>query len=76
MALTVIVIDCGVPEQPLAEGVTEIVPEMFEVVVFVAVNEGILPVPAANPMFVFVLVQAYVVPDTLKVLAKLIALVD
>ena len=75
--MTVIVIDCEVPEQPFAEGVTEIVPEMFEVVVFVAVNEGILPVPfAANPMFVFVLDQAYVVPDTLKVLAKLIALVD
>ena len=45
-------------------------------VVFVAVNTGIFPVPdAAKPIEVLEFVQLYVVPDTLNVLANVTAVV-
>ena len=59
IGLTVIVNEMGVPGQLLAVGVTVIVPEMFEVVLLVVTNEGIVaPVPdAAKPIAVLVFVQ-------------------
>ena len=66
----------GVPAQPFAEGVTVIVAVIGALVMLVAVNAAILPVPlAAKPIDVVLFVQEYVVPETLKVLAKLTALV-
>lgn len=55
----------GVPWQPLAVGVTVIVPEMGAFVVLVALNTGKAPVPdAPNPIAVLSFVHANVVPDT------------
>ena len=49
--LTIIVKACGVPVQLFAVGVTVIVAVIVTVVVFVATNAGMLPVPvAAKPM--------------------------
>jgi hypothetical protein len=49
--------------QPLAEGVTVIVATTAPVPEFVAVNEGISPVPlAARPIAVFEFAQVKVVP--------------
>jgi len=46
-------------------GVTVIVAVTAEVLVFIAVNDGIFPAPlAAKPMEVVLLVQLYTVPDT------------
>lgn len=49
----------GVPAQPTAdEGITVTVAEMGAAVLFVAVNDGILPEPAAaRPIAVLLLVQ-------------------
>ena len=56
--LTVIVNVMGVPTQPLADGVTVIVAITGAVPALVAVNEAILPLPAAaRPMDGVVLVQ-------------------
>ena len=53
----------GVPAQPLAVGVTVIVAITGVVVRFVAVNEGILPVPLAlKPIVGSLFVHANVVP--------------
>ena len=58
VGLTVMVKETGVPGQPLAVGVTSIVPVIGVFPVLVAVNEAIFPVPlAANPMAVLVFVQ-------------------
>ena len=63
--MTVIVKDCGVPEQPLAVGVTVIVAVTAELVALVAVNATIFPEPlAAKPILVVLFVQLYVVPLT------------
>ena len=57
--LTVIAKVTGVPAQPLAEGVTVIVPEILAFVVLVAVNAVMSPFPlAGKPMSVFEFVQA------------------
>jgi hypothetical protein len=51
VGFTVMVNVCAVPGQPLAVGVTVTVAATGEVVVFVAVNEAIFPVPdAARPI--------------------------
>ena len=65
--VTVIVKVTGVPVQvtpPIVfEGVTVMVPEIFELPVLVAVNAGISPVPLApKPMAVLLLVQLKTVP--------------
>ena len=71
IGLIVYVYVIGVPEQPLALGVTVIVAEIAALVVFVAVNTGTVVFPeAAKPIAVFEFVQAYVVPLTLAVLAN------
>ena len=58
MAFTVIVIDCVVPVQPFALGVTVTVPEIFAFVELVAVNDAMFPFPlAAKPILVFVFDQ-------------------
>ena len=63
-----------VTEALVKAGVTVIVAVIAAVVVLVAVNTGILPVPlATSPIVVLLFVQVYVVPVT--VLAKLIAVV-
>ena len=51
---------CGVPEQPLAVGVTVIVVEIAAAPPLVAVNAGVPPVPLAddNPTPVLLFVQA------------------
>lgn len=55
---TVISNVCGVPEQPLAVGVTDIVAVMGVVPEFIAVKLGISPVPAAaKPMDGLLFVQ-------------------
>ena len=57
--LTVIVNVIGAPVQPLAVGVTVIVPLIAVTPALVAVKLGILPVPdAPRPMAVLLLVQA------------------
>jgi hypothetical protein len=62
----------GVPGQVPEKGVTVIVAVIGEVVLFVAVNEGILPEPLApRPIAVFEFVQVYVAP--VVVLVKFIA---
>ena len=67
---------CGEPAQPFADGVTVIVAVTGALDVLVAVNAAILPEPlAAKPIEVVLFVQAYVVPLTLNVLAKVTALV-
>jgi hypothetical protein len=64
----------GVPEQPLALGVTVKCALTWFVVVFTAVNAAMFPVPlAATPIEGVSFVQAYVVPVMLVVLVKLIA---
>ena len=58
VGLTVIVNETEVPVQPLAVGVTVIVPVIGAVVVLVAVNGLIFPLPLApKPIAVLVLVQ-------------------
>ena len=58
LGFTVIVNDIGAPVQPLADGVTVIVPDIAVVPALVAVKLGILPVPlAARPIVVLVFVQ-------------------
>ena len=58
VGVTVMTKETGVPGQPLAVGVTSIVPVIAAFVVLVAVNEPISPVPlVANPMAVLVFVQ-------------------
>jgi hypothetical protein len=53
----------GVPKQELAEGVTVMFASIGAVVVLVAVNEAMLPVPlAAKPMAVLLFVHAKVAP--------------
>lgn len=62
------------PVQPVADGVTVIVAVIGALVVLVAVNAAILPVPdAASPIVVLLLVQLYTVPATAPV--KFIAVV-
>jgi hypothetical protein len=54
-----------VPAQLFAVGVMEIVPEIGEFVVFVAVNEGTFPLPlAAKPIDVLLFAHVKVVPAT------------
>jgi hypothetical protein len=61
--LIVIVYTSGVPTQPFNVGVIVIVPVIGAVVAFVAVNDGIVPVPlAARPIAVLEFVQANVAP--------------
>ncbi len=74
VGFTVIVAVCVDPEHPFAVGVTVIVALIAEFVVFVAVNVGtdVAPV-AAKPILVLLFDQAYVVPVTLNVEAKVIA---
>ena len=61
--MTVNVVD--VPVHPFAVGVTVIVAVIGEVVAFVAVKEGIFPVPlAARLIAVLLFVQVNVVPLT------------
>ena len=69
VGFTVITNACGVPGQPLAVGVTEIVPDIGATPAFVAVNAGnVLPLPLApNPIAVLSLVHVNVVPATLLV---------
>lgn len=63
IGFTVMVNVIGVPEQPLAVGVTVIVAVKGALVLFTAVKAGKLPVPlAAKPIPVVEFVQAYVVP--------------
>ena len=58
VGLTVMVKETGVPGQPLAVGVTSIIPLIAVFPVLVAVNEAISPVPLApNPMAVLSFVQ-------------------
>ena len=62
--MTVMVKDCGTPEQPLA-GVTTIVAVMGAALAFVATKLAIDPVPlAASPMAVLLFVQVNVAPAT------------
>jgi hypothetical protein len=79
VGLTVIVTVVGVPEQPLATGVTIIVAVTGLELVLTAVNEPILPIPeAARPIVVLSLVQLNTVPDTapLNVIAVVAALLQ
>lgn len=63
VGFTVIVNVVGVPVQPLAVGVTVIVPVIGFVPVLVLVNAGTFPLPVvANPIAELVFVQLYVVP--------------
>jgi hypothetical protein len=78
---TVIVNESTLPKQVillLANSVdTLIFPNMEALVVFVAVKAGILPVPLdASPIFIFVFVQRYTVPETrlLNVIALVVVL--
>jgi hypothetical protein len=65
VGLTVITKLDGVPEQPLAAGVTVMVPKIGPGVLLVVVKDGILPVPLApKPMAVLLFVQLKVVPGT------------
>jgi len=74
IGFTVMVKLCAVPGQPLAVGVTVMVAVMGALVVLVAVNTGIFPVPlAARPIAVLLLVQLKLVLLTAPV--KLMALV-
>jgi hypothetical protein len=58
VGFTVIVKLTGPPPQPDAVGVTVMVAVIGALVVLVAVNDGMLPVPAAaNPMAVLLFVQ-------------------
>jgi hypothetical protein len=58
VGLTVIVNVLEAPAQPLADGVTVIVPEIGDVPVFFAVKAGMLPVlPAPRFMAVLLFVQ-------------------
>lgn len=53
------------PVQPFADGVIVMMAEIGIVIVFVAVNDGMLPVPlAASPIAVLLFVQVNVVPPT------------
>ena len=73
---TVIVKVKGVPAQPLAVGVTVIVAITGTVPGFVAVNDGIVPLPlAARPMVGSLFVQANVVPASglVKAIAVVVA---
>ena len=65
MGFTVTLNVDGVPVHPFAVGVTVIVAVIGEVVAFVAVNEGILPVPLAErPIAVLLFVHVNDVPLT------------
>ncbi len=72
IGLTVITNVCGAPGQPLAVGVTVIVPDIAAFVPLVAVKVGNeLPEPLApNPMAILLFVHANVVPATLLVKFK------
>ena len=65
VGFTVIEYELGVPTQPLTViGVTVIVATIGALVVFVAVNDGTVPVPlAANPILLLSFVQVNVAPD-------------
>ena len=66
----------GVPAHPSNEGVTVTVAVTGAVPVFVAVNEGMLPLPlAARPIEVVLLVQEYVVVPPVLFVVKLTAVV-
>ena len=66
----------AVPEHPLAVGVTVMVAVTGALVLLVAKNALISPVPvAANPIEVVLLVQVYVVPVTPNEVPKVTALV-
>ena len=74
VGFTVIVAVCVDPVHPFAVGVTVIVPLIAEFVVFVAVNVGTDVAPdGAKPILVLLFDQAYVVPVTLNVEAKVTA---
>ena len=65
VGFTVIVNVRGVPSRPLKVGVTVIVATTGTVPVFVAANDGKLPVPeAASPIVRSLFVQENVVPST------------
>ena len=70
VGLTVIVCVIAVPGHKFAVGITVIVAVTGALVVFIAVNAGILVLPVApKPIEVVLLDQAYVVPVTPNVLA-------
>ena len=76
IGFTVMVNVNGVPVHPIADGVTVIVATTGTAVRFVAVNDGMFPVPlAASPIDGVLFVQAKVVPDTglVKVIAAVVA---
>ncbi len=53
---------CGKPAQPFARGITVMVPVTGAVVLFVTLNEGMLPVPEVpRPISALLLVQSKVV---------------
>ena len=61
--LTVMVNVSGMPGQPAADGVTVIVAVTGALLVLIAVNAGIFPLPeAAKPIDVLLFVQLKVVP--------------
>jgi hypothetical protein len=63
--LTVILKFDAVPLQPLADGVTVIVPVIAADPLLVAINAAILPVPVeASPIPVLLFIQVYVAPAT------------
>ena len=71
IGLTIIVNVCTVPEHVKLAfvyfGVTVIVDVIAALVVFAATNDPIFPVPEpTNPIAVLLLVQSYVVPDTVE----------
>jgi hypothetical protein len=75
VGLTVMVKLCAVPGHPLAVGVTVIVAVTGALVVLIAVNDGIFPLPlAASPIVGSLLVQLKPVLPTAPV--KLMALVE
>jgi hypothetical protein len=73
VGLTVMVNVCGAPGQPAADGVTVIVAITAALVILIAVNVGMLPVPvAAKPIDVLLFVQLKTVPETAPVKATML----
>lgn len=74
VGFTVIIKFCGVPGQSIDDGVTVMVAVMGALVVLIAVNDGILPLPlAAKPIEVLLFTQLKLVAPNVPV--KFIALV-
>ena len=68
VGFTVIVNDCGVPGQPIADGVTVMVAVTGVLVKLIAVKDGMFPVPLpAKPIEGLLFVQLKEVPLTAPV---------